>query len=114
MPTTPRTSTVYAFSPKTNSGRAVIQERDNDKPLVLLAKLDEPFTLSRCSRLMDLAKKMVGDVTSFTVRDFEKSKVYKYYDKQNRLVIFQDGLPIYENWNGTVCRDKVALADCLL
>lgn len=37
-----------------------------------------------------------------------------YYDvKKNRLRIYQDGMPIYENDNGEITRDRDALADCL-
>lgn len=36
-----------------------------------------------------------------------------YFAATNTLQIWQDGLPIYENANGSVCRDKDALADCL-
>lgn len=37
----------------------------------------------------------------------------KYWRDKNRLLIYKDGLPIYENNNGVVCRDSVALSDSL-
>lgn len=42
------------------------------------------------------------------------NKVGKYHRDKNRLIIFQNGFPIYENFNGEICRDSVALADSLL
>lgn len=38
----------------------------------------------------------------------------KYWRDKNRLLIYRDGLPIYENNNGVICRDPVALADSLM
>lgn len=35
----------------------------------------------------------------------------KYWRDRNRLIIFKDGFPIYENNNGDICKDPVALAD---
>ena len=37
-----------------------------------------------------------------------------YYPKRNRLIIWEDDMPVYENDNGIICRDEVALADCLM
>ena len=37
-----------------------------------------------------------------------------YRSAENRLQIWQDGTPIYENNNGEITRDLAALADCLL
>lgn len=38
----------------------------------------------------------------------------KYWRDNNRLLIFKNGFPVYENNNGVICRDSVALADSLL
>ncbi len=44
-----------------------------------------------------------------------KSKTAKYWVKENRLMIYDiNGYPIYENYNGDICNDPVALADSLL
>ena len=40
-------------------------------------------------------------------------KVY-YFSKSNCMRIWENGYPIYENCNGVICDDTVALADCLL
>lgn len=42
-----------------------------------------------------------------------KEKIGKYDKTKNRLIIFEDGVPIYENNNGIICRDSVALSDSL-
>ena len=41
-------------------------------------------------------------------------KSARYYARQNRLVIREDGCPIYENYNGVICDDEAALGDSLL
>ena len=38
----------------------------------------------------------------------------KYWRDKNRLLILDNGMPIYENNNGIICRDSAALADCLM
>ena len=38
----------------------------------------------------------------------------KYWRDKNRLLIYKDGVPVYENNNGVICRDSVALADSLM
>ena len=38
----------------------------------------------------------------------------KYWRDKNRLLIYKNGLPVYENNNGVICRDSVAMADSLL
>jgi hypothetical protein len=38
----------------------------------------------------------------------------RYHVKENMLRIWQNDLPIYENRNGVICKDRDALADCLL
>ena len=37
--------------------------------------------------------------------------VGKYKRDKNRLVIYQDGLPVYENNNGEICKDPISLID---
>lgn len=37
-----------------------------------------------------------------------------YNNGKNRLQIWQNGEPVYENYNGIITRDRDALADCLL
>ena len=35
----------------------------------------------------------------------------KYWRDKNKLLIYKNGFPVYENNNGIICRDPVALAD---
>jgi len=37
-----------------------------------------------------------------------------YYPKSNCMRIWENGYPVYENCDGIICEDEVALADCLL
>lgn len=43
-----------------------------------------------------------------------KIKYATYTVATNTLRIWENGMPIYENENGVICRDKVVLADCLM
>lgn len=43
-----------------------------------------------------------------------KKKVGKYDKQKNILRIFEDDIPVYENNNGKICRDSIALADSLM
>lgn len=43
-----------------------------------------------------------------------KKKVGKYDKQKNTLRIYEDDVPVYENNNGKICRDSVALADSLM
>lgn len=38
----------------------------------------------------------------------------KYWRDKNRLLIYRDGIPVYENNNGAICRDSIALSDSLM
>ena len=35
----------------------------------------------------------------------------RYWRDENKLRIYRDGMPIYENNNGIICRDCVAISD---
>ena len=41
-------------------------------------------------------------------------KKYYYHAAENLFRIFEDGMPVYENYNGNICSDEDALADCLM
>ncbi|MDE6055208.1 MAG: hypothetical protein K2G55_15970, partial [Lachnospiraceae bacterium] len=43
-----------------------------------------------------------------------KKKIGTYDKEKNLLRIWEDDIPIYQNNNGIICRDSVALADSLL
>ena len=46
--------------------------------------------------------------------DYKLNKDAYYHVDEDRLVIWQDGRPVYQNHAGTICRDEIALADSLL
>lgn len=82
---------------------------------------DEPITLRRCAELLSEGERLTGNIySSITIREYTGEdmeckllKTYDYCKSQNRLRIWADGLPIYENWDGQICKDRDALADCL-
>lgn len=43
-----------------------------------------------------------------------KKKIGTYDAEKKLLRIWEDGLPIYENNDGAICKDSGALADCLM
>lgn len=46
--------------------------------------------------------------------DIDKEKTATYNPKLNKLMIWKNGSPVYENNNGVICTDEVALADTYL
>lgn len=110
-----RTAAVLAYSPETRSSRAVIQQREGQNPLALLADLGEAFTLARCQLIFAQAQRLDSrTITGIRITDMERRREYRYDAEQNRLTIWENDLPIYENWNGVVTRDRAALEDCLM
>jgi hypothetical protein len=47
-------------------------------------------------------------------KSFNHRKIGTYDKRKNILRIWIDGVPVYENNDGKICRDSVALADCLM
>ena len=112
---TTRTAAVLAYSPETNSSRAVIQQREGQRPLTLLADLDETFTVARCQTIFAEAQRLDSrNITGIRITDMDRRREYRFDAPQNRLAIWENGLPIYENWNGAITRDRAALEDCLM
>jgi hypothetical protein len=112
---TTRTAPVFAYSPDTKSAYAVIQQREGQKPLALLASLDEPFTLARCQQIFAQAQLLdTRNITRISIEDPDRNREYKYSATHNRLTIWQNDVPIYENWDGNITRDCSTLEDCLM
>jgi hypothetical protein len=85
-------------------------------------EIGEIVTLKQCQGILSDAETLTGnEYSSITIRDcyydeyghYASKKTYDYNKKHNRLTIWENDLPIYENWNGTITRDRDALADCL-
>jgi hypothetical protein len=74
-----------------------------------LVKIDlaKPVTLAR---LALIAERFEAREVMF----FDGSKKNVYSFPSNCLTIWEDGYPIFENNNGKICADRVALADCLI
>ena len=112
---TARTATVLAYSPETRSSRAVIQQREGQRPLALLADLDDTFTVERCRTIFNHAQRLdTRTITGIRVIDIDRGREYRFDAPQNRLTIWENDLPIYENWDGVITRDRAALEDCLM
>ena len=57
---------------------------------------------------------VLDDGVSYPLHIVGKKKICVYNKQKNILRIFEDGLPVYENNNGKICRDVCALADSLI
>lgn len=74
----------------------------------------------------EVAKDLLEQATEAYTKKFDETvdfnfikidignKTGKYWRDKNKLLIYQDGVPVYENNNGVICRDSVALADGLM
>lgn len=100
----------------------------------------ETITLKKCKQICEKVESTFSisvekivilmtqfDYSSMTPEDYElvlsndigvpiigREKKAVYHHKKNVLRIWEDGLPVYENYDGQICRDVNALADCLL
>jgi hypothetical protein len=109
---------VNAYSTDTNSSRPVFIDQSKAFTTgagIFQADLSETFTLERCRQIAKEAARLDSrKITNITIEDYAKKKTYTYSIANNRLTIFKDGVPVYENWNGTISRDQDALADDIL
>lgn len=73
-------------------------------------------TASWCREFADEVKALIGDAPSIVRITVSSKKAITYSVEKNCLRVFDvngfDWRPIYENNNGIICRDSVALADC--
>ena len=111
----------------------------DDQGRILCAKKSDVITVERCKELVACAERVSGlevhqinidmdewDYENISDEHYEnamyndcgipkrKSKSAQYFVKQNRLLIWENDMPVYENHDGVVCRDATALADCIL
>ena len=102
-------------------------------------RLDSPITIIKCREIVRNLESNFGiEIGKIEVHLYDDSKFnelyqqvedeilsaedfHEYYkktavynNKTNCLQIWDNGYPIYENNNGTICKDADALADCLL
>ena len=79
----------------------------------------DAFTVDRAKELLEWGtkefKNRFGESMDFNhIRLIMGNTTGRYWRDKNKLRIYRDGIPIYENNNGVICRDAVALADGLL
>lgn len=87
-------------------------------------KIGSSFTIEKANSLLEDATKFWeekhGKQISFckvkcNMTDYDnanaKEKIGTYDKRTNCLRIYEDGVPVYENLNGQICRDTVALMD---
>lgn len=76
------------------------------------------FTVSAAKEILEWGakefKNRFGEEIDFNFVSLEMGDTKgKYWRDKNRLLIYKNGMPVYENNNGIICRDSVALADSL-
>lgn len=86
-------------------GRAVWNP---ERTITLAVDESSPITRERCEAILAAGRKLSGrPLTTIHIHGAQKKYVYS----NGCLTIYRDGEPVYENNNGKVCRDAVALAD---
>lgn len=111
-----------------NRTKAVV----NGKPMMVKTQVwDNIVTIKKCHDIIkNLANfdchphKLTIDLSVYTQTEGNEfgdypeecllKKVVYYNVDKDKLVIWKNGLPVYENNHGVICRDSVALADCYL
>lgn len=76
----------------------------------------ETITVKKCKEIITNLEKAFGKEVpkiSVIISSASPRKEAVYFSKSNCLQIWEDDEPVYENRNGMICRDRVALADCL-
>jgi hypothetical protein len=102
-----------------------------DKKTKLIVDHSQPITLARCKEILAKAKEVSGrdliyikiNLSKFTktpgneCADFAEQclfdKSYHYDSRNNSLMIYKNGDPVYANDNGTICKDQAALFDSM-
>lgn len=80
----------------------------------------DSFTVETALRLLEFANKKFPEMIGRTARfnyvklEMDNRKYGKYWSDKNCLRIYENGFPVYENNNGVITRDSVALADSLM
>jgi hypothetical protein len=94
-----------------------------DRCKTLVTKIEEKFGHKVEKLVIDMKKwaydiMSENDIPAYEAMDINipctLDKTATYFVKSNCLQIWKDGDPVYENNNGVICKDPVALADSLL
>jgi hypothetical protein len=103
---------------------------DGKRAIVQTEITDNIVTIEKCQEVTENIKKVGHDPEKleFMLYIYTKSKDNEcgdfpeeclldrkvvYYPKTNCMQIWEKGEPVYENFNGVICDDRVALMDCL-
>ena len=121
---------ISAKGPKQHETGYVVYWWNGSRKVTYVPDIDSEFvTLQRCREFLDFAEAKTGntytgiDITDDRFADDGTTiarKKFIYNKAKNRLTIWEakngekDMMPVYENWDGQICRDRDALADCLL
>jgi hypothetical protein len=73
----------------------------------------ETVTVEKCKSIITNLGESGHSIRKLEIH-MDGTKKAIYNADKNRLLIWEDGLPIYENNNGVICRDAAALADSLI
>lgn len=104
---------------------------DGKRAIVRAEVIDNNVTIEKCKEVAEKIKTAGHNPNKleFMLHIFTKSKDNEcrdfpeeclldrkvvYYPKTNCMQIWEKGEPVYENYNGVICDDRVALMDCLL
>ena len=77
------------------------------------------FTAEYAREILEFADKKYSELFGKEVKFnkvklvMDNGKVGVYWKEENVLRIIVDGIPVYENNNGTICRDSVAIMDSM-
>lgn len=120
-----------------NGRKSTITFEKDGKTYAVRADMSKPVTLARMWELKQKLKEVTGidfnhieidhsvylfDCDEKTYKEYWEdippcdnpiNKQYKFWADQNRLLILDRGYPVYENNDGVICKDEVALTDCL-
>lgn len=99
-------------TPKYLLGAECIWGRDIEKVEVVTVQLAKQILIDGEKS----ANEKFGFIHEFYKIEVEinKDKHINYNSKTNTLTVWKNDMPIYQNCNGIICNDEVALADCML
>ena len=95
-----------------NGSRAIIETNVENNTVTIekcreVAKNVEGF--GHKARLLEFLLSEFDDDGRYTL-----NKKAVYHIEEDRLVVWENGVPVYEDHSGTICDDAATLADCLL
>ena len=80
----------------------------------------DTFSIESALRLLDFTNQKFTEIIGRTARfnyiklEMDNKKYGRYWADKNLLRLYENGMPVYENNNGVITNDSVALADSLM